>query len=69
MTDDATEAGSDLITPTEAAAYLHVAASTLARWRMYGSGPRYLKLGGRVFYRPSDLNRFIENSLRDQTRS
>ena len=66
MTDDAAEAGSDLMRPTEAAENLRISASTLARWRTYG-GPVYLKLGGRVFYRQSDLDEFIQNSLRDKT--
>ena len=33
---------------------------TLAHWRSEGRGPIYIKLGTRVAYRGSDLNRFIE---------
>jgi hypothetical protein len=31
---------------------------TLERWRWIGSGPRFLKLGSRVSYRLSDIERF-----------
>ena len=38
---------------------------TLAHWRSEGRGPAYVKLGARVGYRGSDLNRFIEaNTIR-----
>jgi len=33
---------------------------TLQAWRVSGRGPRFVKLGRRVFYRASDLIRFIE---------
>ena len=31
---------------------------TLQRWRLAGSGPAFLRLGGRVAYRLSDIERF-----------
>ena len=34
--------------------------STLAHWRSEGRGPKYVKLGGRVVYRGSHLNDWIE---------
>ena len=67
MTDDATEARSDLMRPEEAASYLRVSASTLARWRTYGGGPVYLKLG-RIFYRQADLDDFIAGAAKVKTR-
>lgn len=42
-----------------AAKYLGVAAQTLANWRSLGRGPKSLKLGGKVFYRITDLDAFI----------
>ena len=33
--------------------------STLAHWRSEGRGPAYLKLGSRVAYRGSELNRWL----------
>ncbi|MCC2975717.1 helix-turn-helix domain-containing protein [Sphingomonas sp. PL-96] len=43
----------------EAAAYLGLAASTLADWHRRGIGPNSLKIGGRRFYRVSDLHAFM----------
>lgn len=33
--------------------------STLAHWRSEGRGPAFIKLGARVAYRGSDLNRWL----------
>jgi hypothetical protein len=30
--------------------------------RTYGGGPRYLKLGGRIFYDLRDLDRWVEDN-------
>ena len=35
----------------------------LAHRRTNGTGPRYVKLGRRVFYRGSDLNEFINKNV------
>jgi predicted DNA-binding transcriptional regulator AlpA len=48
----------------EAASYLQMAASTLAKLRCYGGGPRYAKLGPRlVVYDPKDLDTWVANRL------
>ena len=33
--------------------------STLTWWRCVGRGPKYVKIGHRVFYRQEDLDAFI----------
>ena len=33
--------------------------STLAHWRSEGRGPAYIKIGSRVAYRGTDLNRWL----------
>lgn len=48
-----------MITAQEAADYLGLPLSTLATWRHRNSGPRYMKLGGRIFYEQADLDGFI----------
>ena len=54
------------MTAADAALYLGVEAQTLAVWRCAGKGPAaYTKIGGRVFYRQHDLDRFIESGLRE----
>ena len=35
----------------------------LAHWRSNATGPRYVKLGRRVFYRGSDLNEYINQNV------
>ena len=37
---------------------------TLERWRYAGEGPAFLKLGGRVLYRLSDIEAFEQSQLR-----
>ena len=50
-----------LWTQEQAAEYLEMHASTLARWRAASAGPDYILMGGRkVRYRKEDLDRFIE---------
>jgi len=34
--------------------------STSASWRHEGRGPRFVKIGPKVFYRGSDLNRWLD---------
>ena len=56
---------SDILIPGEAALYLRVAEKTLTNWRCRSVGPRYLKIGGIILYRRSDLDAFLEASLVD----
>lgn len=48
-------------TTTQAADYAHHSPRTLENWRVYGKGPRFVKLAsGRVLYRPADVIAWIE---------
>lgn len=60
--------GSELMTTEEAATRLRASVGTLARWRGEGSGPPYVKLGGRVFYREPDIAVYIDAAVRTKTR-
>ena len=51
----------DLLTTTEAAAYVGLSPRTLERYRVIGDGPPYLRVGRRVLYRRADLDAWIEN--------
>ncbi len=53
------------INENEAAAYLSVAVQTLQKWRSSGGGPPYAKIGRRVVYRLTDLERWLESRLID----
>jgi len=49
-----------LFRPKEAARFLQVAESTLAKRRMRGEAPPFVKLGHSVRYRFEDLQRCVE---------
>ena len=49
----------NLLTRTEAAAFLRLKPQTLAAWSTRGTGPKICKLGGRVLYRMEDLQAYI----------
>ena len=53
-----------LASPQEVARALEVTERTLARWRSEGGGPGFVKVGRRVFYRWSAINRWIERRER-----
>lgn len=55
----------DRLTAPQAATYLGVAVATLARHRSEGRGPRYLRLGNRIFYRRRDLDAYLEACVRE----
>ncbi|MFH1531827.1 MAG: helix-turn-helix domain-containing protein [Pseudomonadota bacterium] len=60
-----------LISSKQAAAALGIRLQTLRTWRMRGSGPRYVRMGGnrlgRVAYRPEDVSAWIEAHLAGST--
>lgn len=47
----------------------HISEATLERWRCEGSGPKFLKLSGRVLYRLVDIEAYEEACLSTSTRS
>jgi hypothetical protein len=56
---DAPQASKRLLDPREASCFLRVTKQTLARWRCYGLGPCFVRIGGRIFYDIDDLDAFI----------
>jgi predicted DNA-binding transcriptional regulator AlpA len=42
---------------------------TQERWRQQGTGPKYIKLGGRVRYRRSDIEEWLDSRTVDTTAS
>jgi len=58
-----------LLDQEKAAALLGgLSVRTLERWRLEGCGPRFVRVGRRVMYRPADLGAFIERHARTSTR-
>ncbi len=49
----------DLLTIEEAAERLRVPVKTLRYWRHRNTGPASFRMGRRVFYRASELDRYI----------
>lgn len=56
-----------LFITAEAAHYLGLATTTLNKWRIYGHGPRFVKLGRAVRYRKDDLDRYLADRTKRST--
>ena len=56
-----------LLTPNDAARLLALSRSWLAKLRMTGDGPAYVKLGRQVRYRLSDLQAWTEGAVCQST--
>jgi Helix-turn-helix domain len=54
----------DLLSPEQAAEALRKSLSTLSRWRAEKKGPPYIKNGGTIEYRRSDLENYRLRQLR-----
>lgn len=53
---------------TKAAAnYIGLSKSTLEKYRIYGTGPAYAKMGRVVIYRGEDLDKWIDSNIRRST--
>lgn len=39
---------------------LSVTEGTLAKWRLYGTGPRFIRLNRRIAYDPADVAEWID---------
>ena len=57
-----------LLTEEEAAAILHVAPKTLTAWRCKGIGPKYVKYGRLVSYRPSHIREHVNKHVIEPSR-
>ena len=56
-----------LLLPETAAVMLGVSKASLARWRCDGTGPIFVKIGGRVGYAEGDLAAWVEARRRSTT--
>jgi predicted DNA-binding transcriptional regulator AlpA len=48
-----------LFKPDKAGEYVGFTSNWLAKLRVYGGGPKYIRLGRRIRYAPSDLDAWI----------
>ena len=69
--DPSNDSASRLCSPRQAAEFLGVSVETLARWRVLGTGPAFVKFSRAkqaiVRYRHADLERFIHAHIRTST--
>lgn len=56
-----------LLNAAAAGARLGVTPGTLAKWRIYGRGPRFAKIGGLVRYDARELDAWIDAQTRSST--
>ncbi len=56
-----------MLRTTEAAEYCGSSSSTFEKMRLRGGGPRFIKLGRRVVYRPDDLDAWLLENRRAST--
>lgn len=59
---------SPLLTSQAAAEYLHHAPRTLIRWRNERRGPTYIRVGKKVLYSKSDLDKWLESNRVEMVR-
>jgi excisionase family DNA binding protein len=57
----------DYLTSKEAARYLNLSSSTLAKLRVAGGGPAYAKAGRKVLYCRGDLDGWVTTHSRAST--
>lgn len=62
-------ASSTLLTPKEAARFLNLSVSWLAKRRLDGNGPAYIKMGGAVRYSQAALQQWMKARQRLSTSS
>ena len=63
----ATEFNRRLLDVKESAEYLNLSKSTLDKWRCYGEGPKFIKMGRAIKYRMSDLDDYIASRQSSST--
>ncbi len=51
-----------ILSVSQTAEYLGSSSSTLAKQRMRGDGPEYIKLGNRIRYRKSALDLYVDHN-------
>jgi predicted DNA-binding transcriptional regulator AlpA len=51
----------------EAARFVGLSWRTLEKHRVYGTGPKYSKIGGRILYAVSDLREWVELGAKRST--
>lgn len=53
-----------LVTTAEAAALIRHSKATLDKWRGLEKGPKWVKIGSKIFYDVHELNRWVSDQRR-----
>jgi predicted DNA-binding transcriptional regulator AlpA len=61
------QAATELLDVEAAAAFLGLGTTTLNKWRTSGAGPVFVKMGSRVAYARSDLEKFVAQNRQRST--
>jgi predicted DNA-binding transcriptional regulator AlpA len=56
-----------LLTEAQVADGMSISPRTLQQWRYLGGGPRYLKIGSAVRYRPEDVAAWLAQQTKAST--
>jgi predicted DNA-binding transcriptional regulator AlpA len=64
---DGTASAPILLTPKQAALRLNLSVSWLAKRRLAGDGPPYIKLGGAIRYAENSLQQWMKGQQRTST--
>lgn len=56
-----------VLSTKQAAEVIGISPSTLAKFRLAGEGPKYSKLGRRVFYEEAELRKWITENRHSST--
>jgi predicted DNA-binding transcriptional regulator AlpA len=67
MTDKILDPTKLLLRPEAAAMFLGCSPHSLAKWRMDGTGPRFVKIGSAVRYVMDDLHQYVAQRTREST--
>jgi hypothetical protein len=68
LSEKALEMRRRLMPPPAAAEYLGgIEVGTLAKWRHYGRGPAFVRIGSRIYYDQADLDKYIDAHRRTST--
>lgn len=57
----------DLMSVDEASERLGIPKATLAKMRWAGTGSKFIKIGRKVYYRPADIEAWLDDQARSST--
>jgi predicted DNA-binding transcriptional regulator AlpA len=57
----------EILTPKQVSEELKIPMGSLEQHRYRGTGPKFIKIGARVFYRRSDLRTYLDERTAQRT--